>query len=53
MTEVPDLNGAEGKRIFDKAQLMLFFLYLNALCAGDSFLFLQRRNRCIMSWCRR
>lgn len=25
MTEVPDLNGAEGKRIFDKAQLMLFF----------------------------
>lgn len=52
MTEVPDLNGAEGKRIFDKAQLMLFFLYLNALCAGIPFI-LQRRNRCIMSWCRR
>lgn len=25
MTEVPDLNGAEGKRIFDKAQLSCFF----------------------------
>ena len=44
MTEVPDLNGAEGKRIFDKAQLMLFFLYLNALCAGDSFYFAKEES---------
>lgn len=44
MTEIPDLNGVEGKHIFDKAQLMLFFLYLNALCAGDSFYFAKEES---------
>ena len=44
MTEIPDLEGAEGKRLFDKAQLILFFVYLNELCSRDSFYFTKEES---------
>ncbi|HJA92192.1 MAG TPA: AraC family transcriptional regulator, partial [Candidatus Eisenbergiella merdipullorum] len=37
MTDVPDLEGMKGKRLYDRAQLTLFFLYLNELCEKDAF----------------
>ncbi|HJC55937.1 MAG TPA: AraC family transcriptional regulator [Candidatus Eisenbergiella intestinipullorum] len=37
MTEVPDLEGAAGKRLYDRAQLTLFFFYLNELCGKEAF----------------
>ena len=37
MTDVPDMEGMEGKRLYDRAQLTLFFLYLNELCEKEAF----------------
>lgn len=37
MTDVPDMEGMKGKRLYDRAQLTLFFLYLNELCEKDAF----------------
>ena len=31
------MEGMEGKRLYDRAQLTLFFLYLNELCEKEAF----------------
>lgn len=37
MTDVPGMEGMKGKNLFDRANLTLFFLYMNELCEKELF----------------